>query len=293
MNPARRSLRALTTFRIGGRPLFYCRPESYEELCDVLRVCRKTNLEFEVLGGGSNLLVDDYRLDFGVVHICNPGFNWIQNAGNGHIRVGGGTTVGGLLFFCRKNGLAGAEFLAGIPGTVGGAVACNAGACGSSMDALVRYITVVDRGGEKQALSGDQAGFSYRRSGMDGMIVTEVEMQLLPQSPALVAERIRTNLRRRKSSQPTQKRSAGCIFKNPGNESAGRLLDLCGFKGRICGGAMVSEMHANFICNERRAAAKDVLHIIDEMKEAVKDRFGIELQLEVRLWKRGENAKVA
>ncbi len=290
----RMPLKTLTSFRIGGEPLFYCRPKNYDTLIGALRLCSESNMQFRVLGGGSNLLVDDSSLDFGVIHICSPGFDWIQ-PGNATetLAVGGGVKLASILRFCKQHGLGGAEFLAGIPGTLGGAVAGNAGAWGLSMASLVRHVTAVDSEGEKHRLTREEIGFSYRNTDLDGLIITEAELELPPRSPELVTKLIRRNIDRKRKSQPTRKPNAGCIFKNPDNESAGKLLDICGFKGWELGGARVSEAHANFICNHRRAAAGDVFRMIDEMQKRVKDKFGIELELEVKLWKTIDNAKVA
>ncbi len=287
-----KALKAFTTFRIGGKPLFYSRPENYSELFDALRLCRKRELDFKILGGGSNILVDDTGLRFGVIHICSPGFGWIEYAGNNRLRIGGGVSLRAMLRYCKENGLGGAEFLAGIPGTVGGAIAGNAGAHGLSVGSLVKYVTVVDK--RRYRLSGEDIDFSYRSvRGLEGAVITEAELELSPRSPELIEEQIKNNIAGKKAAQPTGKPNAGCIFKNPGEKSAGRLLDLCGFKGRVRGGVRVSGDHANFICNHRRGSARDVFFMIKEMKKVVKEEFGIDLELEIKHWKGQENAKVA
>ncbi len=292
--PAVKPLKTLTSFRIGGEPLFYFKPQDYTSLAHALRLCCEANIEYRILGGGSNLLVDDSELDFGVIHICSPGFNWIKPASDENtLTVGGGVTLGSMLSFCRKNGHGGAEFLAGIPGTLGGAIAGNAGAWGLSVESLLKSIVAVDREGARHRLARKDIRFSYRSAGLEGLIITEAQLELPPRSPELVSRQIRKNLEKKRKSQPTGRPNAGCIFKNPGNESAGKLLDICGFKGWQLGGARVSEAHANFICNHRKAEAGDVFRMIEEMKRTVKEKFGIELELEVKLWKRAENAKVA
>ncbi len=239
-------------------------------------------------------MVDDSRLNFGVIHICSPGFNWIAQGKRNSVLIGGGVSLRKVLDYCKSNGLGGAEFLAGIPGTIGGAVAGNAGARGMSVESLINYITVIDRKGRRHRLNTNDIDFSYRNAGgLEEMIITEVELELPPRSPELVSRLIKKNIEKKKSAQPTSKPNAGCIFKNPGQYSAGKLLDTCGFKGWARGGAKVSEEHANFICNHQHAASKDVMFMIEEMKKAVKERFGIELELEVKLWTKDESAKVA
>ncbi len=289
----KQALNRLTTFRMGGVPLFYSQPHNYEELGHALRLCRDNNLDFKVLGGGSNLVVDDYELDFGVIHICNPVFNKITAGPNNTVHVGAGVSLRSILRFCKDQGRGGAEFLAGIPGTLGGAVAGNAGAWGSSVESVLKSVITVDRCGETRRLLKKDIDFSYRKADLGGQVITEAEMELQPRSPELVKKLIKKNLDRKKASQPTSKPNAGCIFKNPANESAGKLLDVCGFKGWSLGGARVSDQHANFICNDKKASSQDVFRMIEKMKKAVKEKFDIDLELEVKLWRKDDNAKVA
>ncbi len=290
------ALNKLTTFNMGGEPKFYSRPENYDQLFDALSVCKNTNLPIKVLGGGSNLVVDDYELDFAVIHIRKPAFDWIRIGENNTITVGGGVPLRNLLRFCKHQGHGGAEFLAGIPGTIGGAVVGNAGAWGAAMDEIIKSVTIVDENVEKHFLKKEDIHFSYRHCSLSNVIVTEAELKLQPRTPELVDELIKQNLQRKKNVQPTSKPNAGCIFKNPGNISAGKLLDICGFRGFQIGGAKVSDVHANFICNYNSASATDVFQIIEKMKKTVYKRFGINLELEVKLWRNeneDDNAKVA
>ncbi len=290
------ALNKLTTFNMGGEPKYYARPENYDQLFDALSICKSSNLPVKVLGGGSNLVVDDYELDFAVIHIRKPAFDWIRNGQDNTISVGGGVPLRNLLRFCVHHGNGGAEFLAGIPGTIGGAVVGNAGAWGSAVDEIVRSVTIVDENAEKHTLKREDIVFSYRHSSLNNTIVTEAKLELPPRTPELVDELIKQNLKRKRNVQPTSKPNAGCIFKNPGNMSAGKLLDSCGFRGFQIGGAKVSDVHANFICNYNSASATDVFRIIEKMKITVFKRFGIDLELEVKLWRNeneNDNAKVA
>lgn len=285
-------LRQLTTFRIGGTPSFYSRPRSYDELAEALGECRRRNLPFRVLGGGSNLLVDEGRLPFAVIHVCSPAFDWVRRADEGSLRVGAGTRVSALLRRCQELGLGGLEFMAGIPGTVGGAVCGNAGAWGACMGDRISRTWSWDCGQEELLPSGtDELSFGYRHAELPGDVVTEVEFHLTPRSPDLIREQMRSNIRKKRAHQPTGDPNAGCVFRNPEDESAGKLLDLCGLKGSQVGGAVVSTDHANFICNTDGASAREVLELIETMQQEVRSRFGVELKLELKHW--GADTRVA
>jgi UDP-N-acetylmuramate dehydrogenase len=282
-------MQQVTTFRIGGRPLLYSRPRTQQELQDELQECREAALPLRILGGGSNLLVADGELPFAVIHLCSPGFDWIERTGSASVRVGAGVRLGQLLIFCREAGLGGLEFLAGIPGTVGGAIAGNAGAWGLSMGQRIARVWTLSPGGRPAQAQAERLAFQYRRSSLRGNIVTEAELTLEPRSPALIGGLIKRNLKRKAGRQPTGQPNAGCVFKNPPGASAGRLLDLCGMKGRRLGDAEVSRVHANFICNVGNARARDVIGLMDIMRRAVLRSFGIELSPELTYWSRQKN----
>jgi len=277
-------MQRLTSFRIGGRPLFYARPSDYAELRLAIRRCRKRDIPFRILGGGSNVLIDDGSLPFAVIQIRSPGFDWVARTGPHTVRVGAGVRLGRMLSYCRDNALGGLEFLAGIPGTIGGAVVGNAGAWGCAVGERVVRAWTVGECGEARSIPARSMRFGYRCSGLAGLPVTEVELALEPRSPRLIEGLIRRNLERKTARQPTGVLSAGCIFKNPPGAHAGELLDLCGLKGRRIGGAEVSPVHANFICNVGAARAQDVLQLIEIMRQAVRARFKVELELEMNVW---------
>jgi UDP-N-acetylmuramate dehydrogenase len=178
-------------------------------------------------------------------------------------------------------GLAGLEFAAGIPGTAGGAVAVNAGAHGSEMSEVVRRVVVMVEG-ERRLLGSDAIAFSYRKSQVPGAVL-EVELELSEAAPELVREKVERFLGVREETQPVWKRTAGCMFKNPPGDSAGRIIDSQGLKGINVGGARVSELHANFIVNADEATAADLLALIRMVRERVSEETGIQLELEVEL----------
>jgi UDP-N-acetylmuramate dehydrogenase len=285
------ALKNLTTMRVGGTPLFYSRPRTTEDLLKTLHFCRDKKMRFKILGGGSNLLAEDGRLDFGVIHICAPAFNWISTTDRGTIKAGAGVRISHLLNYAKLHGLGGLEFLAGIPGTVGGTIAGNAGAQGCSIGDNVRSLSTVSPEGRQETVTADELDFSYRHCSLDECIITEAELKVTPRNPELIRRQIRKNLLKRQRSQPVSEPTAGCVFKNPPGEAAGRLLDLCGIKGVTIGGAEISPLHANFICNVSNASSDDIYRLISLMRQKVKENFDIELKLELTCW--DEDARVA
>jgi UDP-N-acetylmuramate dehydrogenase len=277
-------LRDLTTLGVGGAPARYFHPRAEDELARALRHCARRGLPWRVLGGGSNLLVDDGPLPFAVIHVHAPGFDWVELDDGGAVRAGAGTATARLLARCRRGGLGGLEFLAGLPGTLGGAAIGNAGAWGSEIADVLTALTLMRPDGTSRRIPRSELHCSYRGIELGGGVVTAVELALQPRSPELVAARMARHARQRAVRHPLAERSAGCVFKNPPSQAAGRLLDLCGLKGRAAGGAQVSARHANFIVNRGGAAAADVLRLIEQMKAAVRREFGIELELEVQHW---------
>jgi len=283
-------IRQLTTLRVGGSPLLYVRPRTYGELARALERCRGMGLPVRIMGGGSNLLVDDGVLPFAVVHLCSPGFDWIERLGPTRLRVGAGVRLANLLNYSRRAGLSGVEFLAGIPGTLGGALAGNTGAWNCTIGERVRRAWVLAEDGGPGLIEVDEQTFGYRASALSGRIITEAELELEPGSPERIAEAVNHHAAMKAARHPMASPSAGCIFKNPAPMPAGKLLDLCGLKGRRVGGAEVSPLHANFICNVDRATSRDVAVLIATMWEEVRRRFGLELELEVKRWSLGEKA---
>lgn len=275
-------LARFTTLRVGGRPLWYVRPADYGELAAALEVCSRQGVRFRVLGGGSNVLVDDGELPFVVIHVCSPAFDWIRAPAATTLRVGAGVHLSRLLAYCRDAGLSGLEFLVGIPGTVGGAIAGNAGAWGRSISDCLTRVWLGDA--KATAAVCDDLHFSYRESSVGGRIVAEAEFQLEPCRPALVEGRMEEHLARKAGRQPVGVCSAGCVFKNPAEHCAGLLLERCGVKGRRVGEAEVSAVHANFIVNRQNASARDVLALLEMMRREVSVKFGVHLELEVKHW---------
>ena len=283
-------MRKLTTFRTGGTPIRYFRPVGYRELVSAVRFCERRAMDYQVLGGGSNLLVEDGELPFGVLHICSPAFNWIERTGEAKLRVGAGVRLGRLLSHSQKSALGGLEFLASIPGTVGGAVAGNAGAWGRSVCEMISRLWLLGETSQTLELPARELEFGYRMTELPARIITEVELKLVPSSPELIKRRTEEFLHEKARRHPMDQFSAGCVFKNPPDGVAGKMLEACGMKGKTVGGAEVSCQHANFIVNRGGATSSDVLKLIETMQEAVLKKFGVQLELELRHWPAGQKA---
>ncbi len=280
----RSPLAASTTLAIGGPAGYLASPRSVAELLELLAVCEEAGHEVRMLGAGSNLLVADEGVAGVVVRLAGREFASLELL-PGAIRCGAGLSLGKLVREAAAAGLSGLEGLAGIPASVGGALRMNAGGSYGAIGNTVSGVRVIGEGGSEIELSASESGFAYRDSGLAGLVITGCTLELTPEQPGVVQERTRQVLKEKRCSQPLKEKSAGCIFKNPEAEiSAGRLLDELGFRGRMVGGAMVSDMHANYIINAGEASCSEVLELIDLMREAARRERGVELELEVEIW---------
>jgi len=276
-----------TTLRVGGNADVLCKAQRLDDLCRILPWLVREEIPYLVIGRGSNLLVGDGGIR-GVVILLSGAFGRIEGREQGpdesDILAGAGLSIADLLIWCRRRGLTGLEFLAGIPGTVGGAVAMNAGAFGNEIGAWVREVRFVDPQGEIQVIDRSRLTFSYRALRLEkGIVIAQVGFRMKQTTEKRVLERISACLKRRKASQPLEYSSAGSVFKNPANDYAGRLIEEAGLKGKRIGGAMISDKHANFIINTGGATAADIFSLIHTAKEAVSRTSGIELKMEIRV----------
>ena len=269
-----------TTFRVGGQAEALNEAFDLEVLKRVLAYLDKGHIPYLVVGRGSNILVKDNGLE-GLVILLGGSLARVEEKETDDISVlaGAGLHLVELLSYCRSSGLGGLEFLSGIPGTVGGAVAMNAGAFGEEIASRVKErgdLIVRDRSSELE--------FSYRKLNMEkGNVIVRVRFRLTSEAEGTVAKRISDYLKRKKESQPLEYPSAGSVFKNPPDDYAGRLIEKAGLKGKKIGGAMISEKHANFIVNTGGAKAKDILDLIYLSQETVKKETGIQLEPEIRV----------
>jgi len=271
-----------TTLRVGGPADFYAEPASEGDLSSLLRCCAERKLPFFVLGRGSNLLVRDGGFRGLVVSLLQPHFSRIEIQGE-RLCCGAGARLKALTVEAKRNGVGGFEFLEGIPGTVGGALRMNAGAMGGATFDLVESLRVMDPSGKGLDLAPNDLRVEYRSC---ATLKTQVALSAVLRGHAEAREVIERRMfefsQRRWKSQPAAP-SAGCIFKNPLTIPAGKLIDELGLKGTRIGGAFVSAEHGNFIVNDGTATARDVLELIELVKERARSQRGIELQTEVEI----------
>ncbi len=276
-----------TSMGVGGPASVMAFPRSPEELRAALRVRRQLDLPHRVLGGGSNLVVVDEGLDELVINTQD--LEHVTLREDGIVTAEGGANLIRLVVRCCRAGWAGMQSAVGIPGSVGGAAVMNAGAYGFSISEVMQEIVVLDADGERtQPPEGWR--FHYRGSSIpEGAAVASLTVKLAPGDSAAMGVEIRELQLQRVRSQPGG-RNAGCVFKNPPGASAGRLIDAAGLKGLRRGAAVVSPKHANFVVNEGGAQARDVLEILDLVREQIAQRTGVELELEVRVWRPRERS---
>ncbi len=271
-----------TTLRIGGPADVYVEPATEADLAAVLKFCAEQSRPFFVLGRGSNLLVRDGGFRGVVICLAHPRFTRIEVAG-GCLRCGAGARLKDVSVAAKRAGLAGLEFLDGIPGSVGGALRMNAGAMGGAMFDLVESVRLMDFAGNIRERTPGEMLVEYRGcSTLRTQLALEAVLKGRTDSLESIAQRMIAFSRRRWSSQPAAP-SAGCMFKNPEAIPAGKLIDELGLKGFRVGGARVSAEHGNFLVNDGAATAHDVLELIERIKQRAKAERGIELQTEVEI----------
>ena len=272
-----------TSYRIGGPARAYILVNSPAALSAALTACKADECPWVVVGKGSNLLVSDVGFKGAVIVLAGEFRNWKFDEENARVVVGAGTTLSRLVQEVFHRGYSGMEFAVGTPGSVGGAVRMNAGTKDDWIGSRVVSVTTFapDQGLKRYAPSDIEWAYRSTSFAPDEIIV-EVELQLTPALSGNIHDKMRTLLERRKASQPLEYPSCGSVFKNPEDASAGALIDEVGLKGSMCGGAQISEKHANFIVNKNKACASDVLALIKRAQEKVKEHYGIELQPEVK-----------
>ena len=271
-------LSQLSTFGIGGPARFFFEVQKVEQLQSLMVYCKAQNLSFFILGKGSNSLFDDRGFDGLVIlnKIAFCQFEWPI------IHVGAGYSFSLLGTQSARKGWSGLEFASGIPGSVGGAVYMNAGANGHETCESLIEATFVNETGEIEVLRRDQIEFSYRYSSFQkkkGSIVSA--KFLLTPSESARKEQLRI-IDYRMRTQPYGDKSAGCVFRNPESHSAGALIQQTGLKGKQLGGAEVSTLHGNFIVNKGEASSKDILELAAQVQKIVKEKTGVDLEMEIR-----------
>lgn len=271
-----------TTFKIGGAADTYVKVTSLSKLSAIIRECRESDIDYMIIGNGSNILASDdgYR---GVVIRLDGDFRKISLVDEDTIYCGAGATLAALCKFALNSGLSGLEFAWGIPGTVGGAVFMNAGAYGGEMKDVVYSVNHLTPDGESGRIEKDNLNFGYRTSvyRSNNAIITGVTIKLKKDNPENIRAKMDDFLSRRSSKQPLDYPSAGSVFKRPEGAFAGVLIEQCGLKGHKHGDAQVSEKHAGFIINRAKATANDVKSLIREVQTKVFDETGYNLECEL------------
>ncbi len=272
-----------TSFGIGGPVDIWAEPETMNDLLVLLSLCSERNIPYRVLGRGSNVLVRDGGIR-GVVIDLSQACGGLERTDKG-IAAGAGVSLIALVKFALHHRLQGLEFCAGIPGSVGGAIAVNAGAWGASICDLLDTVLVFSvKEKKRKRLEKKEIEYGYRRSNLAAFgIILEAGFSLDEGEPSLIAERMEEYISRRTKRQPLKVRSAGSIFKNPPGKFAGAIIEQLGFKGCRRGNAAVSDIHANFIVNLGQATAVDVLALMTEIKTRAREKLAVELEPEIEV----------
>jgi len=280
------SLSSFTSFKVGGRAEALYEPKDIEELSMVISFANVASLPYVVIGRGSNILVRDAGIGGLVIRFGRKiaGLRLEEKVNRHELICGAGAQLKDLMRFCADEGLSGLEFLAGIPGSAGGAISVNTGAFGSDIGGKVTGIKVVKPDGSVEAIEGRDLHFGYRELSLGrGWIVVEGAFAVERAEKEDVRGRIKDFIRKRNEKQPLDAPSAGSIFKNPPGDYAGRLIEAAGLKGMQRGGARISPVHANWIVNIGGAGSDDIIGLINTARGRVKEVSGIELELEIRI----------
>lgn len=288
-------LREHTWFHLGGPARWMAAPRDEAELAALVNRAEGAGVPWRVLGHGANVLVRDEGFPGIVIRLEAPVFGSVEFSTDAApspstlppntVRAGAGVDFPKFIRDTLKRGLVGLEALAGVPGTVGGLVRMNAGGKYGEVGQFVRTVRVLDKTRQIADLSREQVGFRYRRTNLDGCIVLGATFELTPGDPAEGLERHKRIWTEKHDNQPAvAQRSAGCIFKNPPGNSAGRLIDQAGLKNTRIGGATISPKHANFIVADDTATAQNVIDLIRLAKDRVHSVAGVMLETEIEIW---------
>lgn len=272
-----------TTFRLGGPAELLFEPATAEACAEALRLAKGAGVAVHVLGGGTNTLVADAGVRGLVILLSAKPFTGIEFVDDG-VRAGAGASLPKLVQEAARRGYGGFAELAGIPGSAGGAVAMNAGGRYGETKDVVRAVTLLDGDGMLKTVPRAGIPFGYRRSGLAGKVVLSVEFEKKRCDKEAALKMLEEAMGYKHATQPMAAHSAGCAFKNPPGQSAGKLIDEAGLKGARVGKAVISQIHGNFFVNEGGATAADMLALIDLARRTVKEKTGVELESEVQRW---------
>ena len=265
-----------TSFKVGGPADILVTPEDIEEVKAVIKICIENGVKYYLIGNGSNLLVRDGGIRGVVIKLSK--LNKIEVEGN-KITAQSGASLYNVAKVALDNGLKGFEFASGIPGSIGGASAMNAGAYDGEMSMVLESMLAIDNNGELLTLAKDEMELAYRSSAIlkHGYTVVSVTLNLQVGDKEVIKARMDTLAKRRSDKQPLEYPSAGSTFKRPEGHFAGKLIEDCGLKGTCVGDAQVSEKHSGFIINKKNASAQDILNLIMLVQHEVEEKFGVQL----------------
>ncbi|MDP9172767.1 MAG: UDP-N-acetylmuramate dehydrogenase [Planctomycetota bacterium] len=272
-----------TWYRIGGPAHWLIRPRTVEELQEAAQRCTENNIRIYVLGLGANLLISDKGIDAAVFRLDQEHWRRVQY-NNNRVDVGAGADMQKLLLRTVRQGLAGIECLAGIPGTVGGGIRMNAGGKFGDFGSIVQDVQVMDGQGNLFERHKDDLVFDYRTTNISAPFILGATLELEEDDPERILRKTKEIWMYKRNTQPLNTKNAGCIFKNPRGLSAGALIDQAGLKGMQVGGAEVSAKHANFIIAHPGCTAENVMTLINLIREKVFEKNEIHLESEVQIW---------
>ncbi len=277
-------LKDYTSMGVGGKVEYLIQPSTIAAIENIIQEFHKQILPFRILGAGTNIIPDDAGIKEVVIsseHLKKP----VMIDGNKVIAIAG-TILSRLIRHLAESGLGGLEFAEGIPGSLGGAVIMNAGSFGQSISECIKEVTFIDEKGKKYSQKMKPEDFSYRTSPFPPRtFITEITLEFSPKERGQILSRMEDVRRKRSETQPIRVKSSGCIFKNPKEGDAGKIIESLGFKGVKRGEAMVSTVHANYIVNLGEAKAQDIYWLIEKIKDGVLKKMGLLLEEEVILWK--------
>ena len=276
-------LQKYTSFRTGGSAEIFVEPLGVLELKRVLQFCKDEQKKVFIFGKGTNLLVGDNGVDGVVIHLGGINFKNVERDGR-YVVSGAGVNLPKLIRTVALSGFGGLEALAGIPGTVGGAVMMNAGGKYGDISDTIRSLTAMAFDGTIIKYTREDVGFEYRGCNLSEQIVIEVEFKLNESKIEVVLEKMDEIYKEKQESQPLGTFNAGSIFKNTSQYKAAELIEKANLKGLKVGGAVVSEKHANFIVNTGSATSTDILELIKIIKEAIKKKYDVLLEEEIHIW---------
>jgi len=274
-----------TWYRLGGPADYFVRPRNVRDLKEVVRRCNESHLRIHVLGCGSNLLVGDQGVRGAVIKLQGEEFGRTQfEVEHARITAGAGAELSKLVLACIENGLSGLEGLTGIPGSIGGAVRMNAGGRFGDIGSAVEAVMLMDLDGNVHEKKKPELIFDYRSVNIRARFILGAQLTLAPADPERILRTVKEGWIYKKNSQPLNTRNCGCVFKNPPGAAAGALIDRAGLKGLRVGGAVVSEKHANFIAAREGCTSRDVMQLIEMIRQRVREQFDVELELELEVW---------